>query len=92
MWVIEFYEWKLLLLTLPGSCGKTPEKSIEDGNVIFLFPERQIDTEPEPDDDEDEEENNEVDEEKEMEKIKEFQGDLRKLGLKGWGNESYLFS
>jgi len=61
-----------------GSCGKTPtpEKSVEDGNSIFLFPERQIDTEPEPEDDEDEEENNQVDEEKEMEKIKEFQGDL----------------
>ena len=59
--------------------------------MIFLFPERQIDTEPEPDDDdEDEEENNEVDEEKEMEKIKDFQGDLRKLDLTGWGNDSYL--
>ena len=93
----------IFLIDISGVCNKTPpsQNSLKDGNMIFLFSEQQIETEADPDDDEEGEEegSQEVDEAKEMEKVKEYQSDLRKSmsgdGLKVGCDEmdkTYAFS
>jgi len=62
-----------------GVCNKTSAPPTKDGNKIFLFAEQQIETEPDDDDEDDDDEDESkraVDEAKEMEKIKQYQGDL----------------
>ena len=61
-----------------GSCkNSTGQTATSSANDAFLFPVHQIETEPE-EEDEDEEEGGDVNEDEEMEKARQFQGDLRK--------------
>lgn len=59
------------------SCkSASSDVSTESSNDAFLFPEQHIETEPDEDEEEEEEEQGEVDEQKELDKAKQFQGQL----------------